>query len=268
MAFTNSRFVSYTQISPHRGSRAGHAIDTITIHCSAAQAEVETLGKLFQTKRASANYGIGPDGRVGMYVEEKECSWATSNGANDRRAVTIEVACENKHPYAVKDAAYKALLNLVTDICERNDIKKLVWSTSKADRMNHRNGCNMTVHRDYEDKACPGKWLYDRHGEIAAEVNRRLAEKYEEDDDMVRYKTIEDMPAWAQKEAKELVNIGALKGNGDASGFDITLDMLRDQIVCLRMCKALIAALPDNSIDKDELFEEFKKQLKVIVEVQ
>lgn len=85
---------------------------------------------------------------------------------------------------------------------------------------------------------------------------------------MVRYKTIEDMPAWAQTEAKELVNIGALKGNGDASGFDITLDMLRDQIVCLRMCKALIAALPDNSIDKDELFEEFKKQLKVIVEVR
>lgn len=265
---SNSSLVSYTQISPHRGSRDGHAIDTITIHCAAAQAEVETLGKLFQTKQASSNYGIGPDGRVGMYVEEKERSWATSDGKNDRRAVTIEVACENKHPYAVKDAAYKALLNLVTDICERNGIKKLVWSTSKADRMNHRNGCNMTVHRDYEDKACPGKWLYDRHGEIAAEVNRRLAEKYEEDDDMVRYKTIEDMPAWAQAEAKELVEIGALKGNGDASGFDITLDMLRDQIVCLRMCKALIAALPDNSIDKDELFAEFKKQLKLIVEVQ
>lgn len=266
MIFTNSPLASYTRISPYRSSRKGHAIDTITIHCAAAQAEVETLGRLFQTKQASANYGIGPDGRVGMYVEEKERSWATSNGANDRRAVTIEVACDNKHPYAVRDKAYNALLDLVTDVCLRNGIKKLVWSTSKADRVNHRNGCNMTVHRDYENKACPGQWLYDRHGEIAAEVNRRLAEKQE--DNMVRYKTIDEMPAWAQKEAKELVEIGALKGNGDASGFDITLDMLRDQIVCLRMCKALIAALPDNSIDKDELFEEFKKQLKVIVEVQ
>lgn len=90
----------------------------------------------------------------------------------------------------------------------------------------------------------------------------------QEDDVMIRYKTIDEMPTWAQKEAKELVDIGALKGNGDASGFDITLDMLRDQIVCLRMCKALIAALPDNSIDKDALFAEFKKNLKISVEVR
>ena len=264
MAFTNSQLVSYTRISPYRSSREGHTIDTITIHCAASQAEVETLGKLFQTKPASANYGIGPDGRVGMYVEEKEQSWATSNGANDRRAVTIEVACNNKHPYAVRDAAYKALLDLVTDICARDGIKKLVWSTSKADRVNHRNGCNMTVHRDYENKACPGKWLYDRHGAIAAEVNKRLME----DEDMVRYKTIEEMPAWAQAEAQELVDIGALKGRGEAVGYDVTEDMLRGMIINLRMCKALIAALPDNSIDKDALFEEFKKNLKIVAEVR
>lgn len=262
---SNSSLASYTRISPYRSSREGHAIDTITIHCAAAQAAVETLGRLFQTKQASANYGIGPDGRVGMYVEEKERSWATSNGANDRRAVTIEVACANKHPYKVNDAAYKALLDLVTDICARNGIKKLVWSTSKADRVNHLNGCNMTVHRDYENKACPGQWLYDRHGEIAAEVNRRLAEKQE--DDMVRYKTIEEMPAWAQKEARELVDLG-FNGRGGDAGLDVTEDMLRTMIINLRMCKALIAALPSNSIDKDELFEEFKKQLKVIVEVR
>nr|DAH72554.1 MAG TPA: N-acetylmuramoyl-L-alanine amidase [Caudoviricetes sp.] len=264
MAFTNSQLVSFTRISPYRSSREGHAIDTITIHCAAAQAAVETLGKLFQTKQASANYGIGPDGRVGLYVEEKERSWATSNGDNDRRAVTIEVACENKHPYKVNGAAFRALLDLVTDICRRNGIKKLVWSTSKADRVNHRNDCNMTVHRDYENKACPGKWLYDRHGEIAAEVNKRLME----DENMVRYKTIDEMPAWAQKEARELVDIGALKGRGEAVGYDVTEDMLRGMIINLRMCKALIAALPDNSIDKDALFAEFKKNLKIVAEVR
>ena len=32
----------------------------------------------------------------------------------------------------------------------------------------------MTVHRDYANKSCPGDYLYNRHGEIAAEVNRRL----------------------------------------------------------------------------------------------
>ena len=66
------------------------------------------------------------------------------------------------------------MLDLVTDICKRNGIKKLVWSTNKNERMNHLNGCNMTVHRDYANKSCPGTYLYSRHGEIAAEVNKRL----------------------------------------------------------------------------------------------
>lgn len=263
MAFTNSPLVSYTRISPYRSSREGRTIDTITIHCAAAQAEVETLGRLFQAKQASANYGIGPDGRVGMYVEEKERSWATSNGANDRRAVTIEVACENKHPYAVNNAAYKALLDLVTDICRRNGIKKLVWSTSKNERVNHINGSNMTVHRDYENKACPGQWLYERHGAIAAETNKRLME----DNDMIRYKTIDEMPKGYQAEAQELVGLG-FNGYSDERGLYVTEDMLRTMIINLRMCKALIAALPDNSIDKDALLEEFKRNLKLRVEVE
>lgn len=63
---------------------------------------------------------------------------------------------------------------MVTDICQRNGIKKLVWSTNKEDRVNHRNGCNMTVHHDYANKSCPGDYLYNRHGQIADEVNKRL----------------------------------------------------------------------------------------------
>lgn len=62
----------------------------------------------------------------------------------------------------------------MTDICQRNGIRKLVWSDSKTDRVNHLNGCNMTVHRDYSNKSCPGTWLYERMGQIAAEVNARL----------------------------------------------------------------------------------------------
>lgn len=232
---SNSSLVSYTKISPYRGSRNGHAIDTITIHCAAAQAAVETLGKLFQTKQASANYGIGPDGRVGMYVEESERSWATSNGDNDRRAVTIEVACENKHPYKVNDAAYKTLLDLVTDICRRNGINKLVWSDNKSDRVNHENGCNMTVHRDYNSgKSCPGDYLYNRHGEIAEEVNKRLME----DEDMVRWSTINDVPEGFYRDTvKQLMQDGIIKGKADGV-IDITEDMLRTMIFCQRIMEA------------------------------
>lgn len=178
MAYTNSPLVTYTKLSPNHSGQRKHAIDTITIHCVVGQLSVETIGNIFAptSRKASSNYGIGKDGRIGMYVEEKNRSWCTSSSANDNRAITIEVASDTKHPYAVNDKAYAALLDLVTDICRRNGIKKLVWSTVKNDRVNHLNGCNMTVHRDYANKSCPGDYLYNLHGEIAAEVNKRLGQ--------------------------------------------------------------------------------------------
>lgn len=176
---SNSPLVDYTKISPNKTVNRNHKIDTITIHCVVGQASVETLGAIFapSSRQASSNYGIGYDGKIGMYVEEKDRSWCTSSPSNDHRAVTIEVASDTKEPYAVNDKAYASLLNLVTDICKRNGIKKLVWSTNKTNRVNHKNGCNMTVHRDYANKSCPGTYLYNKHGEIAAEVNKRLTGK-------------------------------------------------------------------------------------------
>ena len=173
---SNSALISYTKLSPNHSGKRTKKIDTITIHCMAGQLSVESCGALFaqSSRQASSNYGIGNDGRIALYVDEGNRSWCTSSNANDQRAVTIEVASDATHPYAVNSKAYDALLDLVTDICKRNGIAKLVWSTNKNERMNHLNGCNMTVHRDYANKACPGDWLYNRHGEIAAEVNRRL----------------------------------------------------------------------------------------------
>lgn len=173
---SNSTLISYTKLSPNHSGKRTKKIDTVTIHCMAGQLSVESCGALFaqSSREASSNYGIGNDGRIALYVDEGNRSWCTSSNANDQRAVTIEVASDAKHPYAVNSKAYDALLDLVTDICKRNGIKKLVWSTSKNDRVNHLNGCNMTVHRDYAAKSCPGDYLYNRHSQIAAEVNRRL----------------------------------------------------------------------------------------------
>mgnify|MGYP000781743364 CR=1 FL=1 len=173
---SNSPLVNYTKISPNKSSPRNHKIDTVTIHCVVGQCSVETLGNVFAptSRQASSNYGIGYDGRIGMYVEEKDRSWCSSNAANDNRAITIEVASGTKEPYAVNAKAYAALIDLLVDICKRNGIKELVWSTNKADRVNHKNGCNMTVHRDYANKSCPGTYLYERHAQIASEVNKRL----------------------------------------------------------------------------------------------
>ena len=173
---SNSPLVVYTKISPHKSHPRNHKIDTITIHCMAAPLSIESCGNVFQTRQASSNYGIGPDGRIGLYVDEADRSWATSNKDNDNRAVTIEVACEKTHPYKVTDAAYNALVNLLVDICKRNGIAKLLWRGDKS-LIGQVDKQNMTVHRWFANKACPGDYLYNLHGQIADAVNLRLEGK-------------------------------------------------------------------------------------------
>lgn len=175
--YTNSPLVCYTKISPNKTSPRNHVIDTITIHCMAGNLTIENCGNVFapSARQASSNYGIGSDGRIAMYVEEKDRSWCSSNSANDNRAITIEVANDGGAPdWHVSDKAMAALIQLCADICKRNNIKQLIWSTDKNTRINHLNGANMTVHRDYAAKACPGDYLYNKHGYIAAEVNKLL----------------------------------------------------------------------------------------------
>lgn len=176
MVYTNSPLVGVTLLSPNHSGKRTHTIDTITIHCVVGQCSAKRIGEIFQptSRQASSNYGIGYDGEIGLYVEEKNRSWCSSNAANDQRAITIEVASDTTEPYAVNDKAYTALIELVADICKRNGIKKLVWSTNKNERVNHLNGCNMTVHRDYANKSCPGTYLYERHSDIANKVNAKL----------------------------------------------------------------------------------------------
>lgn len=176
LVVSNSSLTTYTRISKNKNSPRNHAIDTITIHCIVGQWTAKQGCDYFATtdRQCSANYVVGKNGSIGLSVDEKDRSWCSSSGANDHRAITIEVASDTTHPYKVTDAAFAALLDLVEDICRRNGIKKLVWSTNKNDRVNHLNGCNMTVHRDYANKACPGDYLYNRHAEIAATVNQRL----------------------------------------------------------------------------------------------
>lgn len=169
---SNSPLISYTKISPNQTSPRNHTIDTITIHCVVGQVSVEALGNAFAptSKQASCNYGIGSDGRIGMYVEEKDRSWCSSNAANDHRAITIECASDTSHPYAINDKVYNSLIKLCADICKRNNIKELKWKADKT-LIGQPDKQNMTVHRWFANKACPGDYIYNRLGQIAAEVN-------------------------------------------------------------------------------------------------
>lgn len=172
---SNSPLVNYTRISPNRHSPRNHVIDTITIHMVVGQCTVESLGSLFakESRRASSNYGVGYDGRIGMYCEEKDRSWCSSSKSNDHRAITIEVASDTSHPYAVTDKAYNALIELVTDICKRNDIKQLLWKNDKS-LIGQVDKQNMTIHKWFANTSCPGEYLYSHLSDIAEKVNAKL----------------------------------------------------------------------------------------------
>jgi len=172
MAYTNSPLVSYTKLSPNHSGQRTHSIDRITPHCVVGQCSVETLGNVFlpKSRQASSNYGIGVDGRVGMYVEEKNRSWCSSSAANDQRAVTIECASDATEPYAFKDVVYQQLIELCTDICKRNGKTKLLWLGDKDKTLNYspkQDEMVLTVHRWFANKSCPGDWMYARMGDLA-----------------------------------------------------------------------------------------------------
>lgn len=172
---SNSPLVNCTMISPNKNTPRDHTIDTITIHCIVGQLSAEGIGNCFTSPsvQASCNYGIGTDGRIVLCVEEKDRSWCSSNAANDNRAVTIECASDTTHPYAINDKVYRSLINLCADICQRNGIKALKWKADKS-LIGQVDKQNMTVHRWFANKACPGDYIYNRLGQIAKEVNVRL----------------------------------------------------------------------------------------------
>lgn len=186
MGYTNSPLVSYTKLSPNHSGQRTHSIDRITPHCVVGQCSVETLGEVFypQSRQASCQYGIGVDGRVGMYVEEKNRSWCSSSNANDQRAITIECASDTTHPYAFKDVVYQKLIALCVDICKRNGKKKLLWLGGKGSTAADKAACEnyspksdemiLTAHRFYANKSCPGDWMYSRLGDLATKVTAQL----------------------------------------------------------------------------------------------
>lgn len=162
-----SNLVTYVKLSPNCTKPRTHKIDRITIHCVVGQASVESLGSLFGNpeREASSNYGIGSDGRIACYVEEEDRSWCTGSRENDHRAITIEVASDTTHPYAVRQEAYAALLNLVEDICRRHNIVPNYTGDTSG---------NMTLHKWFQATDCPGDYLISKHQEIAEEVRKRL----------------------------------------------------------------------------------------------
>lgn len=179
MVYTNSELVAVKKLSPNHSGKRTHSIDRISPHCVVGQCTAEGLGDWFgkSSTKASSNYGIDRNGRVGLYVEEKNRSWCTSSNSNDQRAITIECASDTREPYTMNNKVYETLIKLCTDICKRNGKKKLMWLGDKTRSLNYTPKSDemiITVHRWFANKSCPGDWLYSRLGDVAKRVTANL----------------------------------------------------------------------------------------------
>ena len=165
----HSPLIALTRLSPHRNSPRNQPITKITIHHTAGHIGLEALGDWLgrATTRASYNYGISTDGRIGLFVCERDRSWASSSPANDHQAVTIGVANNSGAPdWRVSDTAFAALIDLCVDICRRNGIAALVYDGTPDG--------SLTRHNFFSNTNCPGPFLQGRFPEICRLVNERL----------------------------------------------------------------------------------------------
>lgn len=179
---SNSKLATYKKLSPNKNSPRNHKIDTISPHVVVGQFTAKEILDMSHfttyhaTNGASCNYAIGKDGSIGLGVDEGDRSWCTSSRSNDHRAITIEIASEKTAPYEITDKAYDALIELCADICKRNDIDELKWRADK-NLIGQVDKQNITVHRWFANKACPGDYVYNRLGQIADKVNAKLGKK-------------------------------------------------------------------------------------------
>lgn len=204
---SNSSLICYTKLSPNCSKPRNKPISKITIHHMAGNLTIEQCGNVFilTSRQASSNYGIGSDGRIGMYVEEKNRPWTSSDAQNDNMAVTIEVANDVVGgDWHISDKAMESLINLCVDICIRNDIERLNFTGDK-------NG-NLTMHKWFAATACPGAYLESKFPYIANEVNKRL----EKENANMKFKDVPETH-WAYKAIEELAEKGIINGYEDGT---------------------------------------------------
>lgn len=143
--------------------RDGRKIEMITIHHMAGVLTAQECGKIFQNpqEQASSHYGIGKDGKIGLYVDENNTAYTNGDYDSNCKSVTIEVSnSKTGGEYPVSDEVLSVLIKLVADIAKRNKLGVLV------------KGKNVTWHKMYSNTACPGKYLLGKMDYIIEEANK------------------------------------------------------------------------------------------------
>lgn len=174
---SNSGLVNVVGLSPFTNGKRTMNIDRITPHCIVGEFPVERLPQFFDDEGVSCNYAIAKDGQVALIVDEDKNSWCSSSQPNDQRAVTIECSCDPYSPYKFNEQVWCKLIDLTVDICNRNGMYKVVYIPNVKDAIEYDppvGECQITLHRFFAKKACPGDWFVENIDNFVRECNWKL----------------------------------------------------------------------------------------------
>lgn len=166
---SNSSLVDFRDYSPNHSGLRDEKITKIAIHHTAGVLTAQRIGSVFKSRnrQASCNYGVGSDGKIVLVVDECNRAWTTSSAWCDNRAVTIETSnSQYGGNWPVSDFVLNRLIDLVTDICKRNNIYPCTYTGDKSGVLQ--------MHKWYAQTSCPGPYLGSKFTYIANEVNKRL----------------------------------------------------------------------------------------------
>lgn len=219
-----SKLASVKIMSPNHSGKRTKPLSRITWHVIVGQVTAERGCKIFEpkSKQASANYVVGYDGSIGCCVDEDDRSWCTSSADNDQQAITVEIASETTHPYAIRDAAYDSTKDLTIDIMRRHGKSKLVYIPDKDKALAYTPAPHellVTQHRWFANKACPGAFMISVTQDLVDAINRELGK------DDVLYAPMYRVQVGAFKSKANAENYSKIVA---AAGFDVYIKDMGD----------------------------------------
>lgn len=152
----------------HTAGRGGERVCKITPHHMAVVWTGERCAQSFDVRgrNASSNYCIGYDGEIVGCVDERDRSWCSASGWNDRKAITIEVSNSSTGgDWPVSQKSWDSLVRLCADICKRYGFRLDYDGTPNG---------SLTEHQMYAATNCPGPYLHRMMPELARQVNALL----------------------------------------------------------------------------------------------
>ncbi|NLS38709.1 N-acetylmuramoyl-L-alanine amidase [Fructobacillus tropaeoli] len=142
----------------YTAGRQGNSINKIVIH-HMATTDYNSVPGIWNSRQASAHYGIGQDGTIRSYVDEDNTAWHAGDWPTNLTSIGIEHANATGAPnYDIAQATIDASAKLVADIANRYGLGTVVPYK------------NLFPHSQFTSTACPGQ-LKGKLQEIADRAN-------------------------------------------------------------------------------------------------